>query len=84
LIPVSVQRQDDADPVEAEEVNYLRMISLVEDETVMQIQEIVCADCSRLIQWAFARTEDQSLLLQSHKGQEATLPALKETQRFDN
>jgi CheY-like chemotaxis protein len=93
LIPVPirhqpVQQQDEADPEQANRtiacLNCMRMIAMVQNQTVSQMRDIVCADCSRLIQSAFARSADHWSFLQSHTGQEAALPALNEPQQFDN
>jgi CheY-like chemotaxis protein len=88
LIPVPAQHQADADTEEAERtitcLNCMRMIAVVQNQTVSQMQDFVCADCSRLIQSAFARSADHWPSLQAHEGQEAALPALNEAQQFDN
>jgi CheY-like chemotaxis protein len=76
LIPESIEFQDDADRMETEEGNNQWMISLVRDETISQMKDIVCEDCRRLIQAAFARPDDQESLFQSHGGREANSPAL--------
>jgi CheY-like chemotaxis protein len=83
-----VQRQDDADAQEADRtiicLKCVQMISMVENQTASQMRDIVCADCSRLIQSAFARSADRWSFLQSHEEQGAALPALNEAQQFDN
>jgi len=49
------------------------MVSMVQNQTVSQMQEIVCADCSLLIQSAFAQSAEHWSLLESHDGQKSAL-----------
>jgi len=76
-IPLAVEHQEDADAREADRtiacLSCMRMVSMVQNQTVSQMQEIVCADCSLLIQSAFAQSAEHWSLLESHDGQKSAL-----------
>ena len=62
----------------------LRMVSIVQSQTISQMREVVCPQCSGLIQAAFEAIIDDGSQSRLKESRPSTLPPLHGVQRLDN
>ena len=62
----------------------LRMVSIVQSQTISQMREVVCPQCSGLIQAAFEPMIDDASQARLKESRPPSLPPLHGVQRLDN
>ena len=62
----------------------LRMVSMVQSQTISQMRDIVCPQCSSLIEAAFKPIVDEGSLPRMKESHSSTLLHLHDVQQFDN